>query len=368
MTISNQQPRGVGVLRIAIAQAIARGDSMGAAAYAEAKWGAFSMPARCLTAESAGQSLFKAAVDPGSAQTGDDATWGDALADYRKEARQLIAAVNEVSVVGSMLQGFRRAPLRSRHTAQTARVAAGWTGETRPRRVSQMALEAIVMQPFDLSGMLIASSELMRHADPIAEFALRRDLIEVIAEMTDEAFLNPAQNAIPNVCPAAITNGVTPSASTGDPGGDVATLVRDFPGDLNAAYFVLHSDLAAEMAMHRDGTGGPLFPALGVRGGEILGVPAIVSRNVPSESGGSMIALIDPSAILFGDDGAMVTASEQASVQLDDDPDDPSSASTVMVNLWQRNLVGIRCIRPISWVVGRPCVAYMTGVSYGVAS
>ncbi|MNV94474.1 hypothetical protein D3C71_1892750 [compost metagenome] len=58
--------------------------------------------------------------------------------------------------------------------------------------------------------------------------------------------------------------------------------------------------------------------------------------------------------------------STEASLQMDNEPDNPSTASTVMVSLWQRNLVGFRAERTINWARRRTsAVSYLTGVSWG---
>ena len=51
---------------------------------------------------------------------------------------------------------------------------------------------------------------------------------------------------------------------------------------------------------------------------------------------------------------------------MDDSPDNPTTATTVLVSLWQRNLVGIRAERYVNWVKARPAsVQYLSGVNWG---
>jgi hypothetical protein len=64
--------------------------------------------------------------------------------------------------------------------------------------------------------------------------------------------------------------------------------------------------------------------------------------------------------------GIDLSMSTEASLQMDNEPDNPSTASTVMVSLWQRNLVGFRAERTINWARRRTsAVSYLTGVSWG---
>ena len=46
-------------------------------------------------------------------------------------------------------------------------------------------------------------------------------------------------------------------------------------------------------------------------------------------------------------------------------PPPPSTATTVLVSLYQENLVGIRCLRYLNWAKARASsVAYISGVTY----
>ena len=61
----------------------------------------------------------------------------------------------------------------------------------------------------------------------------------------------------------------------------------------------------------------------------------------------------------------MLDASNQASLQMDSAPADPPVANTVMVSLWQMNMVGIRAERFINWTKRRAgAVQYITGAAY----
>src|SRR5687767_6594466 len=58
----------------------------------------------------------------------------------------------------------------------------------------------------------------------------------------------------------------------------------------------------------------------------LFGIPVIASVNSPVQ-----ITLLDPSAILYADSGQFdVDVSDQASVQLDDTPTNPTTAATVL--------------------------------------
>jgi hypothetical protein len=68
------------------------------------------------------------------------------------------------------------------------------------------------------------------------------------------------------------------------------------------------------------------------------------------------------------DGGVNIDVSREASVQMDSAPDNPPTASTVLVSFWQNNLVGIRAERFINWRRRRDAaVAFIQGARYGSA-
>jgi HK97 family phage major capsid protein len=94
---------------------------------------------------------------------------------------------------------------------------------------------------------------------------------------------------------------------------------------VNAAWIMLPR--TALFLSRMRGTGGNLaYPGMSVKGGELLGLPAITSTAVPgvgSPSAG-VIALVDPSEILVADDsGGSFEVSTQASLAMTDESASP---------------------------------------------
>ena len=86
-----------------------------------------------------------------------------------------------------------------------------------------------------------------------------------------------------------------------------------------------------------------------------------------SQTAGTTVVLLDGAAILFAEDDAAATidVSTQALVQLDSAPSDPSVSATVYSNLFQRDLVGLRGVRAVTWARGRTAaVRVLTGTAY----
>jgi hypothetical protein len=86
-----------------------------------------------------------------------------------------------------------------------------------------------------------------------------------------------------------------------------------------------------------------------------------VSNNV-----GARVILVHAPSILYADEGGVrIDVSREASVQMDSAPDSPATATTVLVSLWQNNLVGLRAERMITWKRARTgSVYYITTAAY----
>jgi hypothetical protein len=111
------------------------------------------------------------------------------------------------------------------------------------------------------------------------------------------------------------------------------------------------------------------FPNMTATGGTLYGMTVIASESVPAEGGspaGNRIILVKPSEILVADEGGvLLDVSREASVQMNTTPDNPATASTVMVSFWQNNLVGLRAERFINWVRRRSeAVVVIEGAIY----
>jgi len=69
---------------------------------------------------------------------------------------------------------------------------------------------------------------------------------------------------------------------------------------------------------------------------------------------------------MLADDGSVtIDMSREASLQMDSAPTDPPTAATVLVSLWQQNLVAIKAERFINWLKRRPqAVGWISGAKY----
>jgi HK97 family phage major capsid protein len=213
----------------------------------------------------------------------------------------------------------------------------------------------------------VLTDELVRFSNPAAEAIVRDDLADGVAQFLDQQFLTPSVTEVTNVSPASITNGAPNSAASGTTADNVRTdfktVIASFASaniPFSGIVMLMNTNLAASLGMMHNALGQPEFPTLSGDGGSIMGIPVVVSDNVPSAT----VIFVKASEILIADDGGVdIAVSREASLQLDSNPSEPP---TTMVSLFQQNAVALRAERYINWKRRRTqSVYYLTSVNYG---
>jgi HK97 family phage major capsid protein len=205
---------------------------------------------------------------------------------------------------------------------------------------------------------------LVRLSSPSAEEVVRRDLVEQIAAFMDKQFLDSTVQGVSGVNPDSITYGVSGHAATGteavDLWTDMNTALATFDStDLGTGgmYVLMPPAVARGISSLRNLVGGPEF-AVTPMGGTLMGFPVIVSTSVPSGN----IILIKANEIMVADDGAArLDASNQATLNMAG----VSPGEAASFNLWQRNCIGLRAERWITWAKRRStAVDRITSAAY----
>jgi hypothetical protein len=193
----------------------------------------------------------------------------------------------------------------------------------------------------------------------------------------DTDFVDPAHAVSANVSPASITNGLSPLATAGTAVANVITdltaLIGGFAeNNYNVANLVLlmPNTLALGLSLMTNSLGQPEFPGMTVAGGTLKGIPVITSQYLANVSGGgNLVVALSAKDIFLADDGNVtVDASDQASLQMLDNPTNSaaSGTATTMVSMYQTNSIALRAEREICWAKGRTdCVVYMDDVNWG---
>jgi Phage capsid family. len=192
-------------------------------------------------------------------------------------------------------------------------------------------------------------------------------MIAGIAAFLDSEFIDPTKAAVAGVSPGSVTNAVPPITTAGTSPANARTDIQALANAMTVAgistagaVVILSETNALALSNALNPLGQPLFPNMAPGGGTILGYQAI-----PSQSAGTTVALVQPSAILYADDGGVtIDASQEASLQMDSAPMAVPDATVVMTSLWQNNLVGLRAERFINWKKARAGVVQYTVATY----
>jgi HK97 family phage major capsid protein/HK97 family phage prohead protease len=296
--------------------------------------------------------MVKAAVAAG---TTTDATWAGPLVVAKPLVDEFLELLRPRTLLGR-IPGLRQVPFNISVPSQTAGGTYGWVGQGAAKPVTSQAFATVTLTFAKAAGIVVLTEELVRFSSPSAEAVTRESMIAGIAQFLDQQFTDPAVAAVANVSPASITNGATTTASSGVTGAaaraDLSAQIAAFAAadmPLEGSVWLMNDSNAFGLGLSLNALGQPLFPGVGQDGGTLMGRPVIVSNNV-----GLRIILVHAPSILFADDGGVsIDVSREASIQMDSAPETPSTASTVLVSLWQRNLIGLRAERFITWLRAR---------------
>jgi HK97 family phage major capsid protein len=266
-------------------------------------------------------------------------------------ARAFFGLAREQSVIGRLV-GLRRIPFGVRTLAVQAGSRGYWVSQAKNKPLSRVTLSGSSLDPLKVVSILVTTKEMLMSNDPAAESTLEDDLVRAVTGVLDEAFLDPGNAGIANEMPGAISNGATVLSATSDFGADLRAMVSTFQGDLGFAVFVTSPATATAIATMTDAGGRYLFPGVGPRGGELLGIPVLTTRSSVDDSSGGTLTLIDPTGISAALGTLSVDTSEHATLQMSDDPDDAGSP-VFNVSLYTTNSVAFRAEIAANWSLQR---------------
>jgi HK97 family phage major capsid protein/HK97 family phage prohead protease len=346
--IKSDLAKGTAFTRYAMAIAAGKGSLSDAIEYAK-RWEQSTPEVLAYIKATAGQS------HPGSG------VWGSELVYQQNLASEFVELLRAATIIGK-INGFRMVPFNVRIPRQIGGSTVNWVGEMAPKPVSELDFDTISLGYNKVAGIVVLTDELIRLSTPSAEAAVRRDLVEQIARFIDQQFTDPAVTAGANN-PASITNGVVAIPASGT---DADALYADLNAalatfddtDVGTASLVMlmPNALARGISTLRNPLGQFEFSSLSMAGGTLNGFQVIVSNTIPAGT----IIILKADEVFMADDGQVsLDASNQATL-------DMNGGASPTFNLWQRNCIGIRAERWITWAKRRPdAVALITGATYG---
>jgi HK97 family phage major capsid protein len=354
ITVKSLLPKATAFTRYVMATAAARGDKMLALEYAK-QW-------KDSTPEV--ELFMKAAVAAGNTT---NTTWALPLVPTNQNITgEFLELLRPKTILGKL--SLRKVPFNVSVPAQTGGGTYGWVGEGKPKPLTALAFATVSLGFAKIAGIVVLTEELVKMSTPSAEETVREDMIAGVSAFMDRQFIDPAVAAVPTVNPASITNGVAAIPSSGSSADnaktDIKALINTFVAanlSLENAALIMSEANAFALATALNPLGQPLFAGFTAEGGTIMGIKVVVSQAAQN-----MVILVDQRGVLYADDGqTTIDVSREASLQMDSAPTSPADATTVMVSLWQHNMVGLRVERMCTWARARTAsVAWISGAAY----
>lgn len=281
---------------------------------------------------------LKAAIPPASTSGAD---WAAPLVGIQTLVSGFAAFAHSLALLGR-IPGLHLIPFRTRIPTQTQGAAWAWIAEGSPKPVSKLAFDpGVTLDMLKSSAILPFTAEFVKLEAPGTDAALRDQLAAEIVAFQDKSFLDPASMAIAGVRPKSITAGLTPTASTGNLQADVQTMLNAFfaarPG-AREPVLIAGAHKAAQLRALNPGFGLPI---------------------IPTEAAGGTVVVVDGTGIYYADGGVMIDMSREATIQMNDAPDNPATATTVMQSLWQNNEVAYKVERTLNFFATPTSVAYL---------
>lgn len=324
------------------------------------------------------KNVLKAAVAAGSTS---NSTWvGNLVGDETSVYADFVEYLRPRTIIGRFgnngIPALNDVPFRVPLIGQTSGGNGYWVGEGNAKPLTKFDFSRTTIEPLKVANIAILTMEAVRDSSPSADILVRNGLVAALAERLDIDFVDPDKAASAGISPASITNGVAGISSSGSDAeairADIRALWAPFIAARNpptTAVYMMSATTALALSLMQNALGQPEFPGISMNGGTLLGIPVIVSEYLANDGGsaGGIVVLANANDIYFADEGGFqVDLSMEASVQMDDAPDNPSTASTVHVSLWQRNLVGFRAERTVNWARRRSAsVSWLDAVTWG---
>jgi hypothetical protein len=284
----------------------------------------------------------KSAVLPATTYSADWASplVGTALLDG------FIARLNQASVLGHL--AVTPVPFFTEAAVQLTGASMQWIGQGDPKPVTQLGFGRLpALTRKKASGIVVVTKELAKLMHPGSVEALQATLIDELVAFVDGTFCSAA--AATATAPPGVLWNVTVTPLGANVAETVAAVVDAFGASCPQAReptWVL-----APATIGRIWSVDPCEQYTE----QLCGFPV-----VQSPSAGMNLILLDASAVLLSDDGVLLDASDEALVQMVDNPT-PPTATTLYISLWQDGLAGFKVDRFVNWQLRTTgCVQFAT--------
>lgn len=288
------------------------------------------------------------------AATTDDGAFGQALSDVSAASRVFFASLQTTSIYFWLLaNGFRIVPMRTR-LGVVAADASGWIeGEGLPVPVSTMTLAEPLISPRKACAMLVVSDEVARSNAEAALTLVDEELRRAVSATVDTAFWDLVID--------------TGTPSTPSSGNDAAAMKADLKALLDSVNVTGAGKLA--WVMGADAANGASIlddrMAMTPEGGELLGLPALVSSTMPAKT----VRLVNAAGIAANADTIELSVSGQADIEMAGSgliQNATTGLGTTLVSMFQSNSKALKAT--VNFAVEKmraDAVAELSNVQWG---
>jgi hypothetical protein len=293
----------------------------------------------------------KTAIGAGS--TADPAWAGDALGDYRNAVAAFVSSLATSSIFFRLIAdgAFVRVPMHTRAAIVSGAATGYIVGEGLPVPVSKLQLRNQFLSELKAAALVVVSSELLSNLSAAGQILFNKELKSAVSKVVDAKFLSEMVDD---------SDTLVISSSGDDPMFDLRTLLLAVnTSGTPTLYFAVSPSVAKRAA-----TLPTLFPSMTPTGGDMAGVPSVVTTAVEDGS----IALIDASGIAADSNTIDLRVSQEADIEMLDNPtqDGTTGGGSSMVSMFQSNSVALQAIA--SFGVERlraDAIAILSGVAWG---
>lgn len=304
------------------------------------------------------KAIVKAAVPAANTS---NATWAGNLVNEGGVAfADFVEFLRARSLYGQISNRFRSIPFDAPVLVQGSGGTAQWVKEGDAKPLTQWTYTRAKVSPLKVAAIAAATKETLMRASAQADAFLRDELARAVNARIDGSLISDAA-AVTDESPAGLLNGTGALSLTGDGSVagircDIAQFLKELVGDnlsVAGAFWVMPETVAIDLSLATNEVGAPAFPGITPNGGTLAGLPVFTSQYVPTESEGSVVALIKGDEIFLGDEGGVqISVSDQASLQMDNAPTMNSTTPTgsnSMVSMFQTNSVAFLVERFLNW-------------------
>lgn len=296
-----------------------------------------------------------------AASTLSDAWAGDLITDGGAAFADFVEYLRPRTVLGQVAGRLRNLPFDTPVLIQDSGGSGYWVKEGQAKPLTKWGYDRVKLAPLTVAAIAVATKQMLMRANAATDALFRDELARAIGETIDATFIDPAAAPVSDTSPGSILNGVGQTQSSGDASVfgvrcDIGALLNahnDANLEFDGLFWIMSGRVAIALSQMTNEIGNLAYPTVTPTGGTLAGFPIFVSNYAPTDSHGSVIALVKGSEIYLGDEGGIdVAMSDQASLIMSDDPTMASATTPTaaqMVSMFQTNSVAYRVERFLNW-------------------